>query len=127
MAPDSPYSSQAQRKSWTSVRGHWSAVGTPPLLRHERLRRARDAGHCATHAVQLVPGTFASLAEKRGGRPRGPHRTEDKLALPDARRAALADTLADAGVNITALSAAEVSGRGKIRLLVKDPSGPSAL
>jgi hypothetical protein len=35
--------------------------------------------------------------------------------------AALARTLADAGVNITALSAAEVSGRGKIRLLVKDP------
>lgn len=35
--------------------------------------------------------------------------------------ATLARTLADAGVNITALSAAEVSGRGKIRLLVKDP------
>ena len=35
--------------------------------------------------------------------------------------AALASTLADAGVNITALSAAEVSGRGKIRLLVNDP------
>jgi hypothetical protein len=29
--------------------------------------------------------------------------------------------LADAGVNITALSAAETSGRGKIRLLVTDP------
>jgi hypothetical protein len=35
--------------------------------------------------------------------------------------AALARTLADAGVNITALSAAEKSGRGKIRLLVNDP------
>jgi len=35
--------------------------------------------------------------------------------------AALARTLADAGVNITALSAAEASGRGKIRLLVHDP------
>jgi len=35
--------------------------------------------------------------------------------------AALARTLADAGVNITALSAAETSGRGKIRLLVNDP------
>ena len=35
--------------------------------------------------------------------------------------AALARTLADGGVNITALSAAEVSGRGKIRLLVNDP------
>lgn len=35
--------------------------------------------------------------------------------------ATLARTLADAGVNITALSAAEVTGRGKIRLLVKDP------
>jgi hypothetical protein len=35
--------------------------------------------------------------------------------------AALARTLADAGVNIMALSAAEVSGRGKIRLLVNDP------
>ena len=35
--------------------------------------------------------------------------------------AALARTLADAGVNITALSAAEASGRGKIRLLVNDP------
>lgn len=34
--------------------------------------------------------------------------------------AALARTLADAGVNITALNAAEVSGRGKIRLLVND-------
>jgi hypothetical protein len=30
-------------------------------------------------------------------------------------------TLADAGVNITALSAPETSGRGKIRLLVNDP------
>jgi hypothetical protein len=35
--------------------------------------------------------------------------------------AALARTLADAGVNITALSAAETSGRGKIRLLVNNP------
>ena len=35
--------------------------------------------------------------------------------------ATLARTLADAGVNITALSAAEVTGRGKIRLVVKDP------
>src|SRR5258707_1052890 len=35
--------------------------------------------------------------------------------------AALARTLAEAGVNITALSAAETSGRGKIRLLVNDP------
>ncbi|HSL48665.1 MAG TPA: ACT domain-containing protein [Candidatus Deferrimicrobiaceae bacterium] len=35
--------------------------------------------------------------------------------------AALTRTLADAGVNITALSAAETSGRGKIRLLVNDP------
>ena len=34
--------------------------------------------------------------------------------------ATLTRTLADAGVNITALSAAEVSGRGKIRLLVND-------
>ena len=34
--------------------------------------------------------------------------------------AALARTLAEAGVNITALSAAEASGRGKIRLLVND-------
>jgi hypothetical protein len=37
--------------------------------------------------------------------------------------AALARTLADAGVNITALSAAETTGRGKIRLLVNDPGG----
>ena len=36
--------------------------------------------------------------------------------------ATLAQTLADAGVNITALLAAEVSGRGKIRLLVNDPA-----
>lgn len=35
--------------------------------------------------------------------------------------AALTRTLADAGVNITALSAAETAGRGKIRLLVNDP------
>ena len=35
--------------------------------------------------------------------------------------ATLSRTLADAGVNITALSAAETSGRGKIRLLVNDP------
>ena len=35
--------------------------------------------------------------------------------------ATLARTLADAGVNIIALSAAETSGRGKIRLLVNDP------
>jgi hypothetical protein len=36
--------------------------------------------------------------------------------------AALVRTLAEAGVNITALSAAEASGRGKIRLLVNDPA-----
>jgi hypothetical protein len=36
--------------------------------------------------------------------------------------AALARALAEAGVNITALSAAEASGRGKIRLLVNDPA-----
>jgi hypothetical protein len=35
--------------------------------------------------------------------------------------ATLTRTLADAGVNILALSAAETSGRGKIRLLVNDP------
>jgi hypothetical protein len=35
--------------------------------------------------------------------------------------AAVARTLAAAGVNITALSAAETAGRGKIRLLVNDP------
>lgn len=35
--------------------------------------------------------------------------------------AALTRTLADAGVNITALSADETSGRGKIRMLVSDP------
>src|SRR5688572_21479562 len=35
--------------------------------------------------------------------------------------AALSRTLADAGVNVIALSAAETSGRGKIRLLVNDP------
>ena len=35
--------------------------------------------------------------------------------------AALTRSLADAGVNITALSAPEASGRGKIRLLVSDP------
>jgi hypothetical protein len=35
--------------------------------------------------------------------------------------AAVTRTLADAGVNITALSAPEASGRGKIRLLVNDP------
>jgi len=34
--------------------------------------------------------------------------------------ATLARTLADARVNITALSAAEASGRGKIRILVND-------
>lgn len=36
--------------------------------------------------------------------------------------AALARTLADAGVNITALSAEGTSGRGKIRFLVNDPA-----
>lgn len=36
--------------------------------------------------------------------------------------AALARTLAEAGVNITALSAPEASGRGKVRLLVNDPA-----
>ena len=35
--------------------------------------------------------------------------------------ATLARTLADAGVNIVALSAAEVAGRGKIRLVVRNP------
>ena len=35
--------------------------------------------------------------------------------------AALTRSLADAGVNITALSAPEASGRGRIRLLVNDP------
>jgi hypothetical protein len=36
--------------------------------------------------------------------------------------AALTRALADARVNVTALSAEEASGRGKIRLLVNDPS-----
>lgn len=36
--------------------------------------------------------------------------------------AKLARTLADAGVNITALCAPETAGRGKIRLLVSDPA-----
>ena len=35
--------------------------------------------------------------------------------------AQLTKTLADAGVNITSLSADAVSGRGKIRLIVNDP------
>jgi hypothetical protein len=35
--------------------------------------------------------------------------------------AKLARTLADAGVNIEALSAAEAAGRGKIRIVVSDP------
>jgi hypothetical protein len=35
--------------------------------------------------------------------------------------AALTRSLADAGVNVTALSAEEASGRGKIRLLVNNP------
>ena len=43
------------------------------------------------------------------------------LASKPGTLAALARTLADAGVNVTALSAAETSGRGKIRLLVNDP------
>ena len=43
------------------------------------------------------------------------------LASKPGTLAALARTLADAGVNVTALSAAEASGRGKIRLLVNDP------
>lgn len=42
------------------------------------------------------------------------------LASKPGTLAALARTLADAGVNVTALSAAEASGRGKIRLLVND-------
>jgi hypothetical protein len=36
--------------------------------------------------------------------------------------AQLASTLADAGVNITSLSADAVSGRGKIRIIVNDPA-----
>ncbi|MBM3221186.1 MAG: ACT domain-containing protein [Candidatus Rokubacteria bacterium] len=36
--------------------------------------------------------------------------------------AQLATTLADAGVNITSLSADAVSGRGKIRLIVNNPA-----
>jgi hypothetical protein len=36
--------------------------------------------------------------------------------------AKLCQTLADAGVNITALHAGETAGRGKIRLLVDDPT-----
>jgi hypothetical protein len=36
--------------------------------------------------------------------------------------AQLAQTLADAGVNIASLSADAVSGRGKIRLIVNDPA-----
>ena len=36
--------------------------------------------------------------------------------------AKLSRTLADAGVNMTALCAAETAGRGKIRLLVGDPA-----
>jgi len=43
------------------------------------------------------------------------------LASRPGTLAALARTLAEARVNITALSAAEASGRGKIRLLVNDP------
>jgi hypothetical protein len=42
--------------------------------------------------------------------------------------ARLARTLADAGVNITALSAQDTAGRGRIRLLVSDPArGKEAL
>jgi hypothetical protein len=36
--------------------------------------------------------------------------------------AKLCRTIADAGVNITAIHAAEAAGRGKIRLLVDDPA-----
>jgi hypothetical protein len=36
--------------------------------------------------------------------------------------AAVARSLADAGVNITGVCAAETTGRGKIRLLVSDPA-----
>ncbi|MEX2221317.1 MAG: ACT domain-containing protein [Candidatus Rokuibacteriota bacterium] len=43
------------------------------------------------------------------------------LASRPGTLAAVARTLADAGVNITALSAAETSGRGRIRLLVNNP------
>jgi hypothetical protein len=43
------------------------------------------------------------------------------LASKPGTLATLTRTLADAGVNVTALSAAEASGRGKIRLLVNDP------
>jgi len=42
------------------------------------------------------------------------------LASKPGTLAAVARTLADAGVNVTALSAAEASGRGKIKLLVND-------
>ena len=36
--------------------------------------------------------------------------------------AKISRTLADAGVNITAICAAETAGRGKIRMLVRDPA-----
>jgi hypothetical protein len=36
--------------------------------------------------------------------------------------AKISRTLADAGVNITAICAAETAGRGKIRMLVSDPA-----
>ena len=42
------------------------------------------------------------------------------LASKPGTLAAVARTLSDAGVNVTALSAAEASGRGKIKLLVND-------
>jgi hypothetical protein len=42
------------------------------------------------------------------------------LASKPGALAAVARTLSDAGVNVTALSAAEASGRGKIKLLVND-------
>lgn len=64
----------------------------------------------------------AILASSQGGTAM-PKTTQLTLSLVSrpGTLAALARTLADAGVNITALSAAETTGRGKIRLLVNDP------
>jgi hypothetical protein len=53
-----------------------------------------------------------------------PRTTQLTLSLPSrpGTLAAVTRTLADAGVNITAVSAPESPGRGKIRLLVNDPA-----
>jgi len=53
------------RAAGAQVCAHTSRWVPPPLFRHERLRLAHDAGHCATDAVQSISAVLP--ASPKGG------------------------------------------------------------